>query len=203
MDLNRGLRGETPLDDYSGLKLPHVKTIAQLNEAEFANINKAVVKYLSRRPTARMASFASAWMLRLHREMFGDVWSWAGEPRTVPLNIGVPAYRIVSDLEQLAGDVDYWRHHDGPDLIEQSALVHYRAVHIHPFLNGNGRWARLLANIWLRHHDHPLTMWPEQDMVAATSSIRREYIGALQEADRGDPSGLIELQRRFTVGGRQ
>ena len=43
------------------------------------------------------------------------------------------------------------------DLSEQAVLLHHRAVQIHPFENGNGRWSRLLANIWLKKHAHPIT----------------------------------------------
>ena len=37
-----------------------------------------------------------------------------------------------------------------PDVLEQAVLIHHRAVQIHPFRNGNGRWSRMLSNIWLR-----------------------------------------------------
>ena len=53
--------------------------------------------------------------------------------------------------------------------------LHHRAVQIHPFLNGNGRWARLLANILLKLHKAPLTEWPEE-AIGATSVIREEYL---------------------------
>jgi fido (protein-threonine AMPylation protein) len=32
--------------------------------------------------------------LKLHKEMFGDVWDWAGEIRTAELNFGVKAYLL-------------------------------------------------------------------------------------------------------------
>lgn len=60
------LPGETPIDDISGLRLKQVKTRAALNVAEAENILKAAVKYLSGRPSRRMARFDVNWMLRLH-----------------------------------------------------------------------------------------------------------------------------------------
>ena len=66
-------------------------------------------------------------------------------------------------------------------------------------MNGNGRWARLLANIWLKLHKQPLTEWPE-DAIGATSVIRDDYLAAIRAADTGDFAPLIELQSRFSSG---
>jgi hypothetical protein len=65
------------------------------------------------------------------------------------------------------------------------------------FLNGNGRWARLLSNIWLIRHDHPLTEWPEET-IGDRSVIRDEYIVAIKSADNGVEAPLIELHSRYT-----
>lgn len=82
------------------------------------------------------------------------------------------------------------------NLVEQSARLHYRAVAIHPFANGNGRWSRLLANIWLKQNGQPLIMWP-QTTSGDTSTIRSEYLAAIQAADQGDYDVLIGLLRRL------
>ena len=72
------LPGETPIDDISGLKVKGVTTRSELNKIEAENIRKAVVKYLAAKPSRRTAPFDLPWVLQLHREMFGDVWAWAG-----------------------------------------------------------------------------------------------------------------------------
>jgi Fic-DOC domain mobile mystery protein B len=187
--------GETPLNDRSGLKVKSLKTRRQLNVVEAENIRKATVKYLSKKPTRRRARFDLAWCLKLHREMFGDVWTWAGRPRTSDTNVGVPWHQVESSLQSLCEDLPYWKN---AERIEQAAMLHHRAVFIHPFKNGNGRWARLLANIWLRLHDAPITLWPEQT-VGAQSIVRREYLAAIRAADRGDYDPLIALHRRFSA----
>jgi len=206
MDLNRhppdscraGLPGETPLDDYSGLIPKDVRTVAQLSVVEIQNSAMAVTKYLSRRPTKRMAPFTRQWMLRLHGEMFGEVWSWAGEVRTSSgLNVGVEAHRIASEMELLAQDTAYWAEHGG-DAMEQAGAIHHRSVYIHPFLNGNGRWARLLGQIWQYRKLGFYTEWPEAEMWHGLTPLREEYINALKEADRGNLESLLDLQRRFT-----
>lgn len=188
--------GETPIDDVSVLKLA-IRTRSELNDAEAANIRRAVVKYLSKRPSRRTAKFDLAWLLRLHREMFGDVWKWAGTVRVRPVNIGVPFYQIQLELQKLLGDLSVWGE-SRMDLVEQAARLHYRAVAIHPFLNGNGRWSRLLANIWLRLNRVPLTNWPD-DAIGTESCLRAEYIAAIKEVDlKGDYDPLIAMHRRFS-----
>jgi Fic-DOC domain mobile mystery protein B len=134
-------------------------------------------------------------MLKLHREMFGDVWSWAGEIRTCELNIGIPFLQVRQELHVLADDLATWREFKH-DLVEQATRLHFRAVRIHPFLNGNGRWARMLANILLKQNHAPIIEWPEE-MIGTESTIRAEYIVAIKNADRGDDRPLLELHQRF------
>lgn len=137
-------------------------------------------------------------MLKLHREMFGDVWRWAGEIRTCELNIGVPCYQVRQEFHTLCEDLATWRQFDH-DLVEQAVRLHFRAVRIHPFLNGNGRWARMLANILLKQNRSPIIEWPET-VIGSESIIRNEYIAAIKEAERGDEEPLIALHRRFLAG---
>ena len=82
--------------------------------------------------------------------------------------------------------------------MEQAARLHHRAVRVHPFPNGNGRWARMLANVWLKRHDHMVTVWPEET-IGSKSIIRVEYLAAVRTADEGDEGPLIELHRRYTL----
>jgi len=198
MKLSRDLPGETPLDDISGLIPPGVRTMGALNRVEFENILEAIAKYLATPPSKRLAPFTSAWMLKLHRDMFHRVWDWAGKIRRTDLNFGVPTYQISAGLEELAETVAFWGDNEGgPDIVEQAVLIHYRAVCLHPFMGGNGRWSRLLAEIWLMQNGHAGIVWPERDAVDGQSPIRDEYMAALHEADRGDVAPLIELARRF------
>ena len=195
----RSIPGETPIDP-SGLR-PAIRKVvhsrAQLNPLEAENIRAAIVKYLAGTPSPRLAPFTPEWVLKLHREMLSKVWLWAGRIRTIELNLGSPAWRVQTDLHDLLEDLRCWEGSDMP-LVEQAATLHYRAVHIHPFENGNGRWARLLANIWLKQHGGAVTVWPEEGITAGTSPIRGQYIAALKAADQCDMSSLIDLHRRYT-----
>ena len=52
-------------------------------------------------------------------------------------------------------------------------------------LNGKGRWARMLANVWLKRQGYPITEWPEE-MIGLESRIRHESLTAIQACDEGD-----------------
>jgi|SRR5579862_1501926 len=191
------LPGETPIDDISGLKPKWVTTRDELNDVEAQNIRKGVMRYLATKPSRRKAPFTPEWCLKLHQQMFGEVWKWAGKKRTCELNIGVPFHRIDVELKSLMDDLEYWRKVGEMDSIEQVARLHHRAVFIHPFLNGNGRWSRLLANIFQKRSTGKLTLWPEET-VGNASVIRDEYLAAIRSADRGDFASLIALHRRYS-----
>jgi Fic-DOC domain mobile mystery protein B len=191
--------GTTPIGDVSGLIPRHIHTRAELNAAEAINISKAVNKYLAARPSKRTAPFTLSWAYRLHREMFGEVWRWAGQPRRTELNLGAPFHDIDVALQNLLDDLVAWRQYKTYPLIEQAVRFHHRAVHVHPFLNGNGRWSRLLANILLKQERAQPTIWPEET-IGTASVIRADYLAAIRAADNHDFDPLIELHRRFTPG---
>ena len=188
--------GETPIDP-SGLRDRTIRTRGRLNIVEAENIRKATVKYLAKRPTKRQAKFDYAWGLKLHREMFGDVWEWAGKLRTVELTIGIPPEHVETSLYALFQDLPIWAQ-SGVPLLDQAVRLHHQAVRVHPFHNGNGRWARLMANIWLRLNKHAITLWPEEN-IGRRNPVRDEYIAAIQAADNGNDGPLLELHRRYTA----
>jgi fido (protein-threonine AMPylation protein) len=192
----RGQPGQTPLPESSGLKIK-IQTMGEVHQAEEENVHKATVKYFGKRLTKRSAPFDLSWVKKLHREMLGEVWKWAGEFRRADID---PKYEKCHQIEPrtqcLLDDLKSWEVH-GDDLVEQATMLHYRAVQIHPFAGGNGRWSRMLANIWLRLHKHPITRWPNE-LHGGASIIRKQYIAAIQLADSGDLDSLIELHRRYT-----
>lgn len=194
MPFDPPLHGQTPIDDISGLLDRSITTTSELNAAEAENIRKAVLRYLAAKPTTKQAPFDLTWSKQLHAQMLGDVWAWAGRVRTTELNMGSTPHAIETELHNLLEDLHVWHDTDMP-VLEQAVRLHHRAVVIHPFINGNGRWSRMLANIWLKQHDEPVILWPETT-IGTESTIRSEYIQSLQAADQGDLSPLIELHRQ-------
>ena len=192
------IEGETPIDDVSGLIPKNVSTRAELAVVEAENILSAVLTYLAAAPPASLAPFDLPWAIRLHGEMFGQVWSWAGQVRRGELNLGSPAWRAETDLRSLLDDFAVWREFDTYDPVERAARLHHRAVQIHPFLNGNGRWARMLANVALKQDAGRVVRWPEQS-VGGESVIRAAYLAALRAADGHDLQPLVAMHRQYAV----
>jgi len=69
------------------------------------------------------------------------------------------------------------------NIIEVSALLHHKLVHIHPFFDGNGRTARLTMNLLLMQAGYPLVVILKND--------RKKYYNVLQKADKGDYVPMI------------
>ncbi len=186
----------TPLDDISGLKLPSDKvySLEEIYVAEANNIARATIKYLSAPPSKKSAPFSYEWLQQLHEEMFGDVWDWAGKFRQVELSIGIKAYQAPTALKELVDDIAYWNKHKTFDIYETAARIHHHAVQIHPYTNGNGRWSRMLTNIYLRQNGTMPVKWQE-DLLSKENPKRDEYIQALKDADNGDYASLIEMHK--------
>lgn len=189
------ISGATPIDDTSGLK-PKIYIYDELIIAEAENVAEAVTKYLAKKPSKRLAPFNLEWSLKLHNEMFGKVWKWAGQSRKTQPNIGVAPYQISPELHNLFEDLKAWKDSEMP-LIEQAARLHHRAVQIHPFVNGNGRWSRMLADIWLKQNGARPIAWPSS--IGQESPIRAEYIAAVKKADKGSIESLLSLCGRYKI----
>lgn len=178
-------------DERKGLLQSWIVTRADLNLAEHDNIEAGAT-------WARHAVFPDLLTVKfvtcLHKRMFGQVWSWAGKFRHTEKNIGIAPNLIGSNTGELLDDATYWVEHQTYEPTELAVRLHHRLVYIHPFSNGNGRHARLLANLVLcRLGERPLS-WglnSQQD----TNTLRRAYIQALRRADREDYDDLIEFAR--------
>ena len=86
--------------------------------------------------------------MALHRRMFGDVWRWTGHPRQVATNIGrEDCWALREHLHQLLGNVRAQVEHEGRDSDAIAIDFHNKLVAIHVFPNGNGRHARLAADL--------------------------------------------------------
>jgi Fic-DOC domain mobile mystery protein B len=184
--------GETPIDP-SALIDQSLGSRQQISEAEGRNIADVLYKYLLADVTSELAPFDFVWAVQLHGEMFGRVWKWAGRLRKIDLNIGLPWTQVESRLFDLLQTLPYW---SDMAAVEQAARLHHGAVAIHPFENGNGRWSRMLANIWLKLNNEPPTIWPEAT-IGSVSLIRDEYLAALKAADAMDYKHLIELHTQY------
>jgi Fic-DOC domain mobile mystery protein B len=170
----------TPLrpEEAAALRTPVVDR-RQLNEIEAANV-AAGRRWAMR---SRKDCLADDYLCELHKRMFGDVWRWAGDYRTFDVNIGnTPFVQVPMAVREALGDAQYWVEHDTYAPAELAVRVHHRLVLIHPFVNGNGRCTRLLADVVIKRLKADLLSWGSASLVE-TGKARAAYVAALREAD--------------------
>jgi Fic-DOC domain mobile mystery protein B len=181
--------GATPidLDEAAGLIPAHLTLQRELNEYEEANILEATEWLFARR---RGDPLDERFIHTVHRRMFNQTWRWAGKARRTDKNIGVSWFQIPEQLRQMLGDVRTQIDHRVYSPAEIAARYHHRLVAVHVFPNGNGRHARLMADLLLTDVADQRFEWGRGSLVTATQ-LRARYIAALQAADAGDYRPLL------------
>ncbi|MBL8552432.1 MAG: mobile mystery protein B [Hyphomonadaceae bacterium] len=182
----------TPLtpDERAELIPTYIMSRAQLNEAEQIGIADADIWAFGRNRDVLDQDF----LLGLHKRMFGRVWRWAGATRASERNIGVAAYKIGIELRTLLDDVRFWVANGTFPPDEIAVRFHHRLVFIHPFPNGNGRHARLAADLLAVSLERPRFSWGSASIVEAAGT-RRAYVAALKAADAHDIGPLLQFAR--------
>nr|BCX00339.1 MAG: hypothetical protein KatS3mg041_0385 [Bacteroidota bacterium] len=180
---------EADLDNKLGLTDPDA-----INRAELEGIARAQHFIFSLSPRQPITA---ALIRRIHYEAFHHLYEWAGKYRRVSVLVGVlepphPAqvpllmYQLEKNLELRLP----YATRGMEELVEVLAEVHHRLTFIHPFRNGNGRTARLVCDlISLRCGGPPVVLY------AREGDLRRLYIEALRQADRGNLEPLQGLIR--------
>ena len=135
----------------------------------------------------RSQAALSEWQIRnLHQLVLKNIDNTqAGCYRTVEVKIAgarhdpPPHYRVAEQMADFLG----WHQHMAGSLhpVARAAAVHTRLVLIHPFIDGNGRTARLLLNLELLKSGY----WP----VVLPGEARLRYYEALDVAWDTDQSG--------------
>ena len=195
MHLGGAEPGQTPLelDEAEQLIPSWISTRGDLDSAEQENIADAV-EWALRTVRAPSEILDEGFLRRLHRRMFGEVWRWAGSYRTSARNISVDAWRIVDEMGVLLADARYWVEHDTYAHDELAVRFHHRLVGIHAFPNGNGRHARLAADLLIRSLGAPTFTWGI-DRDEDPGSLRTAYITAILAADAGEIEPLLAFAR--------
>jgi Fic-DOC domain mobile mystery protein B len=175
------------LDEAKGLIPAHLTLQRELNEYEEANILEGNEWLFARR---RGDPLDERFIHTVHRRMFNQTWRWAGQARRSDKNSGVSWVEIPAHLRQMVGDVRAQIEHRAYSPTEIAARYHHRLVAIHVFPNGNGRHARLMADLLLLELADRRFDWGRGSLVAA-KELRARYIAALKAADGGDIRPLL------------
>lgn len=106
----------------------------------------------------------------------------AGQYRKVPVFISGSQYSVspVAEISKRMKQLIQWYNNNENKLhpVVLAAELHKRFVFIHPFIDGNGRMARLLMNLSLMRNDYNIAIIP--------AVTRAEYISALEQAHKDE-----------------
>lgn len=197
MDQYRYTEGQTPLSEEEEEHLvPTILTREDLDRFEQENILEAR-RWAMRKSVlaSKQNIFTEKFILNLHKRMFGRVWKWAGQYRKSNKSIGVDYLHIQTELRKLLDDVAYWSEHNTYDVAELAVVFHHRLVKVHLFPNGNGRHARLFADVIVAKYGGEKLTWGGGADLAAPEDVRKHYIAALREADSGIYDSLISFAK--------
>ncbi|WBF66692.1 mobile mystery protein B [Desulfovibrio subterraneus] len=185
--------GATPLnaDEASGLIPDHITTQDALNEWEQQNILDGLNWALKQHKRELLDDL---FVRDLHKKMFDKTWKWAGAYRRSNKNIGIEWQMIPVALRNLFADVSFQIEHNSFPPDELATRFHHRLVAIHPFPNGNGRHARMMADLLIQRLGGDPFSWGGRSLVQHGDE-RERYIAALQAADKEDYTLLMEFVR--------
>lgn len=118
-----------------------------------------------------------------HRRWLGNVYSWAGQERSVNMEkagfMFAPAAQVPRLMALLEKDcLERWtpcRDLNSDELVEAIAVTHVELILVHPFREGNGRLSRLLADVMaVQAGRDPLDY-------SAWETNKHAYIGAIHQ----------------------
>lgn len=166
---------ETNLVVNEGAIIPDKSLREHLEARDHAIAWDYMVETFEKRPT-----LSTDGILELHRRvLYSTNQNEAGFFRRVPVRIAgsttpFPNYLKVPELvDRLVEQIN--TPPENLDPLVHAALAHLDFVKIHPFVDGNGRTARLVMSAMLRRAGYPaIPIYPED---------RAEYIGAIDRAD--------------------
>jgi len=191
--------GNTPICPEEAEQLiPRISTMAELNEYEALNILQAKEWAFSSRAIKSTNPLEESYVRLLHAKMFDEVWKWAGAYRKNELNIGCDPSEIVQRIPQLLANTQHWIDQKVFPIDECILRLHYDLVSkIHPFANGNGRHARMIADVVAVKYGRPEFPWGAGQNLVTQGNARAAYLAALRalDADANDVKPLIAFAR--------
>ncbi|GAA3968344.1 Fic/DOC family protein [Hymenobacter antarcticus] len=144
--------------------------------------------------------FTLKYLLDMHRLALDHLYTFAGRYREVNISKGgfaFPAARFLpASMQQFEQE---WLHKPLPtdqnDLLDLVGAIHGELLFIHPFREGNGRTARLLANLMLEQQGHERLRW---EIIDETAFPR--YVAAVQQSGLGNYAPMQTLIRSLYPG---
>ncbi|MEZ4811867.1 MAG: mobile mystery protein B [Allomuricauda sp.] len=190
------INGQTPLDEdeKEGLLIPTIATREELDEFEQQNIEEAI-QWLLARSLKPEQILNEKFVCKLHKQMFGNVWAWAGKFRKTDKNLGIDKWQIPIALKSLCDDTLFWIENEVYSAEEIAIRFKHRIVFIHCFPNGNGRHSRLMGDVIIEKiFGQAMFSWGAKDLTME-GDTRTSYLKALKKADDNNFESLLDFAR--------
>ena len=151
-----------------------------LKEHFEANNHAHALEWIKTLVSKPIASIDENVILQIHKyilEAIDD--SNAGCYRNIPVRISGSPVILPNPkkVPELMSDFIQWLHSSNQNPIELAALAHYKLVTIHPFVDGNGRTARLLMNLILMIYGYPPAIIRPEDRLVYIKSLEMAQLG--------------------------
>jgi len=196
-DLFQEPEDATPLDPNlrKDLLQTWITNRSDLNEAEQENIlNGSAWARRSRRAPEAADILTDDFVRTLHKQMFGEVWRWAGSYRETEVNIGIDSHLVPARMPELLDTVRFWIEQKTYSPDEIAVRFHPGLTQIHGFPNGNGRHAREMADLLIERLGGKTFSWGSGSL-QDTGTLRKKYVATLKAADGHDMAPLMEFVR--------
>ena len=138
--------------------------------------------------------FTADHLRHLHRAWLEKIYPWAGQYRSVNLSKGDFPFAGASQIPRLMERLEREQLHEftpcrgspDDDVPHALAAVHVELILIHPFRDGNGRWARLVATLMALQAG-----LPPLDFSGVQGRERRRYFDAVHAAMAGNLAPMM------------
>jgi Fic-DOC domain mobile mystery protein B len=172
--------------------VPSLSTRAQLLEIEQSSIHAARLWAMRPRNLTGGEIFTEGFLRELHRRMFSGIWRGAGRYRTSVSDTGWEPGRISEGMRLFLDDADGWARYSTYPIHECAVRLHHRLISVRPWSNGNGRHARLMADVAVAAQGETPLTWGSR---SAAGSARSRYAEALVAADGGALGPLLDFAK--------
>jgi Fic-DOC domain mobile mystery protein B len=160
----------------------------QLLEIERIRITDARLWAMRKATLSRPDLLTEGFCRELHRRMFQGIWRGAGRYRTRESSPGWEVSRIPEAVGMFVDDAEGWIRFSTYSVQESAVRLHQRMASVRPWAVGNGRHARLLADIVVAAHGEKPLAWG----LGLDGEVARErYRTAMASAEQGNLAPLL------------
>lgn len=133
----------------------------------------------------------------LHSRLFGPIWQWGGRQRRHERNIGVAPELISVELRSTLDTIAWrWEHTKDWTARQLGIVVHAETVRIHPFVDGNGRNTRLLADLVFAAAQDPTEQQYDWDLDKTPYiALLRAFDGHRDVTDLAEFIGVEQIEK--------